>query len=122
MARFKYYNINPEGDKIGDCVVRAISLASGIPYEIIKRKLWLNGQLYDCDCISKFCYSNLIRNVLGYKEVYCEGMTVGEFADLHPRGTYLIRVPNHLTCIIDGVNYDTWSTLDQICDVAWEVG
>lgn len=121
MVRFKYYNINPEGDKIGDCVCRAISFASKIPYNVIKYKLKLNAELYECDFINKFCYSHFIEDVLGYKQVNCDNLTVREFAELHPFGTYLIRIQGHLTCIKDAVCYDIWNCLDELCDIVWEV-
>lgn len=122
MTKFKYWNENPDGEHIGDCVTRAITLASGLPYETIKHKLWLNGELYDCDCLSKFCYANFIENVLGYKQVPCDNLTVGEFADKHLYGTYLIRIANHLTCVKDGICYDTWNCLNELCDIVWKVG
>lgn len=122
MNGFKFYNINPTGNKTGDCVVRAITLASGnLDYKEVEYKLWLIGKLYNCDGLSKFCYSHFIRDVLGGKEVNCDNLTVGEFAEIHPVGIYLIRVPNHLTCVIDGICYDIWNCLDEECDVVWKL-
>lgn len=109
------------GKREEDCVIRAITLASGLPYKEVENKLWLTAELYDCDRLCKFCYSNFLNNVLKYKEVNCNMLTVGEFADKHPVGTYLIRVPNHLTCIIDGVCYDLFDCRDSLCDTVWRV-
>ena len=121
MAEFRYLNVEPNNAIKEDCVVRAISLASELPYEMIKRKLWLVGELYDCDCLCRFCYEHLIEDVLGYRKTNCEELTVGEFADRHPIGTYLVRIPNHLTCIIDGTCFDIWDCLDEPVSEAWEV-
>lgn len=121
MAEFRYLNIEPNKAIKEDCVVRAIALASNSSYELIKRKLWLAGELYDCDCLCRFCYEHLIEDVLGYRKMNCEDLTVGEFADRHPFGTYLVRVPNHLSCLIDGVNYDLWDTRNERCDICWKV-
>ena len=120
MAKFVYYNNNPYGKREEDCVVRAITLASGLPYEEVEHKLWLTAELYNCDRLCKFCYSNFIKHVLGYKEVNCDDLTVGEFADKHPIGIYLVRIEGHLTCIIDGICYDIWNCLDEICDTVWK--
>ena len=120
MARFVYHNENPSGDRSNDCVTRAISLASGIPYHTIRKKLFHTARLFNCDKLCKFCYSNFIRSVLQYKEVNCDNQTVGQFADLHPEGTYLIRVPNHLTCVIDGCIYDIFDCRYEVCDTAWK--
>lgn len=121
MVGFVYWNEQPNGIVQGDCVVRAITLASGLDYEEVEYKLWLIGELYGCDGLNKFCYSHFIRDFLCGKEVECENLTVGEFAHRHPVGTFLIRIPNHLTCIIDGVCYDIWRCLDEKCDIVWQI-
>ena len=121
MAKFVYCNENINGEHIGDCVTRAITLASGLSYEEVQRKLWLTGELFDCDCLCRFCYEHFIEDVLGYRKVNCESLTVGEFADKHPVGTYLIRVPEHLTCIVNNKVMDTWDTRSCKVDMAWEV-
>jgi hypothetical protein len=48
-------------------------------------------------------------------------MTVGEFADMHPQGTYLVRMEQHISIIIDNIVYDTFNCLDNILTNAWEV-
>lgn len=120
MSRYKFLNLNPQGKREQDCVCRAITFASGLPYEEVYEKLWLTAELYECDRLCKFCYSNFISSVLKYKEVNCDRLTIGEFADKHPYGTYLIRVPNHLTVIQDGVLYDIWDCRSEICDTVWK--
>ena len=121
MAKYVYWNENLDGKHVGDCVTRAITLASGLPYETIQRKLWLTGELFDCDCLCRFCYEHFIEDVLGYRKVNCENLTVGEFADKYPVGTYLIRVPEHLTCVIDNKIMDTWNCSEEPCDIVWKV-
>lgn len=95
-------------------------MASGLPYTEISKKLWLTADLFNCERLCKFCYSNFIRSVLKYKEVNCDNLTVNEFAELHPYGTYLVRVPNHLTTVINGKIYDIWNCGDEICDTVWK--
>lgn len=120
MSKYKFLNLNPRGKREEDCVCRAITFASGFPYEKVYQKLWLTADLYECDRLCKYCYSNFISNVLKYKEVNCDRLTIGQFADKHPYGTYLIRVPNHLTVIQDGVLYDIWDCRSEICDTVWK--
>jgi hypothetical protein len=89
MANFRYYNLNPNGEKVSDCVTRAISLASKIPYSTIRRKLRHTARLLDCPKLCPTCYGFLIQEVLGGIPKNCMGMSVGEFADLHPTAPYL---------------------------------
>lgn len=122
MAKFIYWNENPNGYKISDCVSRAIKLASGLPYSTIRQKLFFTNKLLDCESsYCPTCYGFLIQEVLGGIPKNCEGMTVGEFADLHPKGTYLIRIQGHLSTIIDNTIYDIWDCRERECSLAWEV-
>lgn len=122
MANFRYYNVNPNGEKRNDCVTRAICLASGLPYKEVRRKLYHASKLLECESkLCPTCYGFTIQSVLGGVPKNCEGMTVGEFADKHPIGIYLVRISGHLTCLIDGTCYDTWNCLDKMCDIVWRV-
>lgn len=121
MAEFRYLNVNPDQTSRNDCVTRAISKASDIPYAVIRKKLYHTARLLDCEKLCMTCYAHLIQSVLGGVPRNCEGMTVGEFADLHPKGTYLIRISGHLTMIQDNTIYDIWDCRNRMCDVAWEM-
>ena len=121
MSKYKFLNLNPRGLLEDDCVCRAITFATGLPYNTVYEKLWLTADLYECARLCKHCYSNYLRNVLGYREVNCDRLTIGEFADKHPYGTYLIRIANHLTVIRDGTVFDTWDCREKVCDIVWEV-
>ena len=121
MARFVYYNREPSGDNENDCVTRAISLATNERYSTIRRKLFHSARLLNCEKLNVCCYSFLIEDVFGCKPVYCKGLTVAQFADLNPQGTYLVRIEGHLTCVISNVCYDTWNCLDKEADIAWRV-
>ena len=121
MARFNYLNVNPDLIDIGDCVVRAISLASGLDYDVVEDKLYYTAQLLDCPERCVCCYSFLLDNVLNYAPVECEGLLVGEFADIYNRGTYLVRMDGHITCVIDGEIFDTWDCSMEMATNAWNV-
>jgi len=44
-------------------------------------------------------------------------MTVGEFAEEFNQGVYLVTMNGHITCIIDGVIWDTFDPSDRF---VWE--
>ena len=121
MARFQYLNVNPNKQQRNDCVTRAISLASGLPYEEVRKKLYHSAKLLDCEKLCPTCYSFAIQEVLGGVPRNCDGMTVGEFADRNPNGTYLIRIEGHLLCVIDNCIYDLWDNRYRFCDLAWKM-
>ena len=121
MAEFRYWNENPQGLKQSDCVTRAITFATNLPYSEIRKKLYHTAKLLKCVKLCPTCYAFSIQEGLGGVPTNCEGMSVGEFADRHPIGTYLIRIKGHLTEIQDNICYDIWNCLDRECDMAWRM-
>lgn len=121
MAVFRYWNENPNGESKNDCVTRAIAFASGLQYEKVRRKLFHTAKLLDCYKLCWSCYAHFIAYVLGCRQVNCDGMTVEEFANKNPQGTYLIRIDMHLTAVKDGVIYDIFDCRNRRCHIAWEV-
>ena len=122
MARFVYYNRNdnPTVER-NDCVTRAISLASGLPYSTVRRKLRYTARLLDCEKLCVSCYEWLIREVLGGTPVNCEGMTINDFAELHPYGTYLLRMDGHILTLIDFTVYDIFDCRKHRITNAWKM-
>ena len=113
---FRYLNTNPHQRKVDDCTVRAIALATRRSWDETYREL--------CD----FAQAQAIMpNDVIYIDEYlernfhmlcgCRGrieMTVGDFVDTHPKGTYLITMKGHITCCLDGCIYDTFDPSDRI--------
>lgn len=122
MSRFRYYNNNPYGLTEQDCVTRAITLASGnMSYNEVKYKLNLIADLYDCEKLCICCYKIFIEQILKGKPMRCDGLTIGEFADLHPKGTFLLRVDGHLNCVINNVCFDLFDCRDMKITDAWQI-
>lgn len=121
MAKFRYYNRDEDGLHRNNCVTRAISLASGMTMGETRKKLRCVATLFNCERICMSCYKHLIENVLYYKPLDCDGMTVEEFADMHPIGTYLVRMEQHISIIIDNCIYDIFDCRDHTLTNAWEV-
>lgn len=121
MARFIYYNINPDGNRASDCVTRAISLGSGLDYPVVRRKLYHSSKLFNCERLNVDCYAHLLEDVLKFPKVETYGMTVEEFADTHPYGIYLVRMNGHISTIWQGDVVDIWDCRDSCITNAWKV-
>ena len=121
MAKFRYWNENPNGEKRNDCVTRAITFASGMEYPEVRKMLYHSARLLKCPKLCPTCYSFAIQEVLGGVPTNCNGMTVGEFADKHTKGTYLIRIEGHLLCVSNNIIYDLWDNRNRECDLAWKM-
>lgn len=121
MARYVYYNRNPDGKKVEDCVTRAISLAMDMDYYEVAKKLRLTASLWGCDKLCLSCYHHLLDDVFRLKRIYVDGMTVEEFAETHPYGRYILRCPSHLLAVIDGTDYDIFNSTNMEITDAWKV-
>lgn len=109
--------------KTGDCVCRAICNATGEDYKKIydlinqisknektgKRKKGKSNARTGC---YKYTEKEIIENILGWK--WHPTMTIGSGCQTHlieselPKGTLIVRLSKHLTCVKDGVLYDTY--------------
>lgn len=123
MADLNYYNNNPYGYTDDDCVTRAITLATGESYEEVGRKLYLVGELNNCEKLCVDCYEFLIESVYKFPQVKFEyGITVDEFARQHPNGIYLLRMNGHITTLIDGELWDLWNASEKEPTNIWFCG
>lgn len=116
---YKYMNMNPKGNDIEDCTIRAISVAEGISWDEAYDELSASARdmglmISSIDAIEEY----LDRR---YKRVPFHTKTVGEFIDKHQKGIYLITMKGHITVLKDGINYDTFDSSDRIMWNAWRV-
>ena len=116
---FKYYNANAKGKHTNDCVVRAISLAEDKTWNETYKELSEIAQsqgilLDDVNFVEPLLDSRYTRECF-------EDTFVGEFIETHPSGRYLVTMSGHITCIIDGVLYDSFDCRNRIMLCACEV-
>ena len=111
MSDFSYYNNNPKNIEEEDCVTRAITLATGLPYKTIARLLDLVAEHNDCNRLYLGCYRYLLEYIFGYPVKYPKrGETVADIIDKYPHNTLLIRIDQHLLCAVAGVIYDLFDS------------
>lgn len=111
MSKFLYYNNNDMGIEEEDCVTRAITLATGLPYKTISKLLDLVGEHNNCERLYVGCYRYLLEDIFNYPVKYPKRHeTVGNIIDKYPHNTLLIRIDQHLLCAVAGVIYDLWDS------------
>jgi hypothetical protein len=117
------WNINDGGraeagyrGKTGDCVVRAITIATGIPYKEVYNALAIEqatvrGRKTCRRGVARPVYDRFLKD-LGWTWVPC--MTIGSGCRVHlredelPNGTIICRLSKHLVAVIDGILQDTY--------------
>lgn len=120
---WRYHNCNPKKREVNDCVIRAISFAEDRSWDDVYSELSIIAQ-EECivldDVMFVEPYLNNKYDTVCFK---CNGtrMTVKEFVDNNPTGTFLITMQGHITCLKDGYIYDTWDCTSKRIWSAWKV-
>lgn len=120
MAKWIYYNPNPFGAKVGDCVIRAISAATKQDWDKVYTGLAFQGFALKDMPSSNYVWGEYLQSK-GFEKGYLPKQcplctTIGEFADDHPEGVYVIGTGTHAVCIRDGNVLDNWNSLNCIVD------
>jgi len=112
------YNNNPYKRTVGDCVIRAISVAERRSWDDIYWDLAKKGfEMADLPS-SNTVWSEYLTDV-GYKRKIlpdtCNGCyVIRDFAKDHPKGTYIIGTGSHAVAIINGNIVDAWDSSREI--------
>lgn len=114
---YEYYNPNPSGKTVSDCVIRAISKALGQSWENTYIELSLQGYMMSDLPNSNAVWSAYLKSK-GFKRDMVsndcpECYTISDFASEHPNGTYVIGTGTHAVAVIDGIIYDAWHSENE---------
>lgn len=110
-------NPNPNGSYVGDCVVRAISIAEDKSWNETYINLCLTGlMMYDMPSSNRVWHEYLKSQ--GYKRYLVPDdcpvcYTVRDFCNEYFKGTYILGTGTHAICIKDGNILDSWNSSDE---------
>lgn len=113
---YKHYNGNPCGTNTGDCVIRAISIVTGLDRHKIYAGLCVLG--YPCTIWgdSNTLWADYLkqhgfrRNTIYVNDDY----TAADFAADHPNGKYILGTGRHAIAVVDGNIIDAWDSSGEI--------
>lgn len=116
---YKYYNANALNRYEDDCVIRAISCATGKSWDYVYNYLSDIAQ-YEGTLLDK---REFVRNYLDrtYKRLYNVYGSVGEVSAMFPNSTLLITMRGHIVCSKNGIIYDTFDCRDREVESVWLV-
>lgn len=116
------FNENPKGQKVGDCVVRAISTALDQSWDHTYIGLCLQGY-EDADLpSSNAVWSRYLRKKGWKRRTVQDDCTVQEFCGIHPKGIFVLGTGSHAVAVIDGSYYDFWDSGSEIVLYFFENG
>lgn len=118
----KYFNPNPAGKAVGDCVIRSIAKATGDNWGRIYMDLAATGyELSDMPSANAVWGAYLRRR--GFTRSALpehDGYTVRQFAAENPHGTYILALSGHVVAVVDGEYYDAWDSGNETPIYVWE--
>lgn len=123
---YRYYNTNPMGRNVGDCVVRAVSKATGQGWGETYLALCVQGYM-DGDLPSANAVWGAYLRSIGFRrqmipDTCPDCYTVADFAREHPSGTYILALSGHVVCVENGVIYDSWDSSGEVPLYYWQKG
>lgn len=125
---FTYHNENPNGSKSsGDCVIRAISFATGNGWDktftdLCTLGLKMKAMPNDNKVFRKYLEQLGLQQMKQPRKSDNTKYTVKEFAEAASRtGTYIISVANHLTVVKNRKIIDTWDCGNKCVGNYWTI-
>lgn len=114
---YYHFNCNPQGKAVGDCAVRALCKALDMSWNDVHIDLCsLSRRMADMPSSNAVIGEYLRLNGFSQRLIpnQCPSCTsVYDFAKEHPKGTYVLFLPNHVVCVQDGRLYDTWNSSNE---------
>ena len=109
---YSHFNPNPCGKNVGDCTVRAIVKATGMEWGEIYLRLCIQGYLDGDMPSANACWSIGYRRYI-VPDTCPDCYTVGQFAEDHPKGTYILALSGHVVCVQNGTIWDSWDSSNE---------
>lgn len=116
---YEYFNENPRAKSVGDCAIRALSIALGQTwgetYVDLALEGFIGGDLPNADSIwgSYLARKGFSKNFIPDDCPEC--MTVERFAKENPNGTFVLSMPGrHVVTVVNGDWIDSWDSGAEI--------
>ena len=118
-----YFNPNPSGKRVGDCVIRAISALTGQDWQSAYLAIAMQGYALHDMPSSNNIWGAYLRG-LGYRRFVISDTcpdcyTVRDFCADNPAGTFLLATGAHVVTAIDGDYYDAWDSGAEVPIYCW---
>ena len=123
MSIWREFSNNPTGRRVGDCAVRAISVALDIDWERAYALLCANGFAMGDLPNADATWGATLRQHGFYRYAIpntCPACYSAEdFAHDHPKGIYTLGFGGHVATIRDGLLFDSWNSEREVPQFYW---
>lgn len=117
------FNNNPYGRRVGDCAVRAVSVALGIEWDQAYALIAANGYRMGDMMASDSVWGSVLRQHGFVREIIPNNcpdcFTAADFARDHREGVFVLGFGGHVATVKDGRIYDSWDSSMEIPQYYW---
>lgn len=117
------FNENPAGRRVGDCAIRAVSVALGVDWETAYALIAAAGFAMGDMPSSNSVWGAVLRqhgfSRMNLPDECPDCYTAEDFVHDHPHGIYVLGFGNHVATVRDGVIYDAWNSSNEIPQYVW---
>jgi len=117
-GRHQYFRMKYKKDRVGDCVVRALAIATKENYRSVRNELWEislnNGDMPN----GSSTYKEFLEKRGFIKEKKIKGYCLGQYPVSH-KEVYVVSLANHLVCLDEGLVRDTWDCRHKYPYTTW---
>lgn len=117
------FNNNPAGRTVGDCAVRAVSVALGVDWETAYTLIAAAGFNMADMPSSDSVWGAVLRQNGFYRRTIPDSCpdcyTAEDFARDNPNGVFVLGFGGHVATVKDGTLYDSWDSSQEIPVYVW---
>ena len=117
-------NPNPHNKLVGDCVIRAISIAENRSWDDVYLDLMAKGFMMKDMIESNELWNAYLHN-LGYSrhiipDTCPDCYTIRDFTEDYPEGIYILGTGSHAVAVVNGNHLDTYDSGSKVPIYYWK--
>ncbi len=121
---FVPYNPNPQGNYVGDCVIRALCKLLNQDWESVYLDVCLQGFMMKDMPSANHVWGAYLKSQ-GYSQYVLPNTcpdcyTVRDFCNDYPAGRYMLATGTHVIAVEDGNYYDSWDSGSETPVYYWK--
>ena len=120
---FIRFNNNPTGRTVGDCAVRAVSVALNTDWETAYLMIAKNGYAMGDMPSSDSVWGAVLRQNGFYRKAIPNSCpdcyTADDFCQDNPHGVFVLGFGGHVATVVDGNLYDSWDSSQLFPVYVW---